>query len=174
MALPGWLQVETTTCGMRSLSQCFLKTTGTQEHLPLLTELQVPFLHVPDPSASHWGYLAHSGVSMSITWQDLYKILQRLSTEKATPPLQHMAQLYRLVDSCCTQTPAAVPAVTAAFQAQRLIYVPDGNGVWMTSQDAVWSGNRHMLPHLTFIRRHYKVSVSFPPLLAGSLQACSW
>lgn len=152
-----------TSNGNQALSSCFLQSKEIGSLAELLKQLQLPFLDIPDPQASHWSFLAQCGVSVSLQWPDLLRILGQLSSSNASPPVSSMQKLYGVVEGRLALDPSLAADVTAAFADQRLIYVPpagteQGAGRWLTSKDVLWSGSRKILPTVTFIKRSYQVS----------------
>lgn len=64
-----------------------------------MSQLQLPFLQLPDADNRRWEFLQSCGVSMELTWPTLLKVLQQLSSSGAKPPLASMQQLYNSISA---------------------------------------------------------------------------
>lgn len=131
--------------GTRPLSECFLATSHARQLLELLSQHQLPLLELPNPEAPHWSFLKQCGVSTSLEWPDVHKLLKQLRVAEETPTLHSMQQLYEYIGGLCKVNPTVVDTVKAAFASEPLIFMPspsrEGGYKWVRSRDVLWTSN---------------------------------
>jgi hypothetical protein len=166
------LQVDTT-CGPCPLSGCFLLSPDDNALGPDLQRL-TPMLTLDDvtaEAAASWTFLQQLGVSTTLGWEAIWKLLRQLSADKMAPSLGSMARLYKRVEALVgVGQDCSEEEVRAAFEKEPLIFLTGtggvggsngAEGVWVCSDEVLWEGDTRVCAHKIFIKPFYPVSARF-------------